>query len=296
LTVATLWSWLRLLGWRVTPAGFLGLAALTLGNFPVVQGILLEQLTLVVGALLAASLLAIAGRQLALGGCLLAVASIKPQLVLPLAAWLSLWALSDWRKRQPFLWGLGLTTLALTLGAELILPGWLGEFRAGLTTYQQYTGARSIFASITNSTTGTVINCLIIAAVAAMCWRARGAAETSPGFAVFAALVLTATVTIIPMTALYNQVLLLPSALILLRNREIFWKSNWLTRVIAASGAVCILWPWLAAMGLLAASPFMAPAILQRQWAIPLFSSLAAPPFMLLLSTLYVRRAATISH
>ncbi len=54
LTVVSVWLWLRALHWKAPPLVIVIIIVLLLGSFPTVQGIKLEQLSLVVVALLAA--------------------------------------------------------------------------------------------------------------------------------------------------------------------------------------------------------------------------------------------------
>ena len=113
LTLASVLLWLRVLRWRPGIVVVAILIVLTLGSYSVLQGIMLQQLTLVVSALLAACAAALVAGNFVLAGFLLALATIKPQLALPVAGWLVLWAASDWRRRQRFLWSFGLTTAIL---------------------------------------------------------------------------------------------------------------------------------------------------------------------------------------
>ncbi len=102
-----------------------------LGWLPMVQGIKLQQLTLLVAGLLAACGACLAGGWLLLAGGLLALATIKPQLTWPLVLWLLLWAASDWRSRRRFVFGFGFVMLLLLGGAQLLLPGMVAHVRRG---------------------------------------------------------------------------------------------------------------------------------------------------------------------
>ncbi len=85
LTAVSVPLWLRAIGWRSSRTTELTWIVLALGCFPAMQGFKLQQLTLLVAFLLAASMYALSRRQLVLAGILLGIASIKPQLVGPLA-------------------------------------------------------------------------------------------------------------------------------------------------------------------------------------------------------------------
>ncbi|MGA9307104.1 MAG: glycosyltransferase family 87 protein, partial [Candidatus Sulfotelmatobacter sp.] len=139
LTAASVWLWLRVLRWRLPGLATASCIALTLGSFAAVQGIKLQQLSLLVAALLAGTVACAAGGFLFCGGVLLAAATIKPQLAWPLVAWLIVWTLSDWRNRRRFLFGFGLTMALLLGGAEIILPGWWRLFVDALGKYHRYT-------------------------------------------------------------------------------------------------------------------------------------------------------------
>ena len=289
LICATVWAWMRFLQWKPSLPTTVSVLALTLGSFAVAQAILLQQLTVVVAALIAACLVALLNRQSFLAGVLLAVATIKPQLVWPVAAWLSLWALSDWKARRGFLWGLGSTAAALCVAAEIVLPGWIGKFRVAIAAYRQYTGTQSVFERLTTSALGTIINLLILMAVAVVCWRMRKAGPGSVQFGLASSLVLASTVVIVSSVAPYNQILLLPAVLILARNWRSLWSSNPFTRLASVVGSAFIFWPWLATLALLVSSPFLSAEALQKGWPVPLYPSLAIPACILGLFALYLR-------
>ncbi len=148
LTAASVWLWLRVIQWRLTPVAIIAIAVLTLGSFPAVQGIKLQQLSLLVAALLAGSAACVAGGSLFCGGALLAVATVKPQLAGPLVAWLLVWAVSDWKARRRLVFGFG-TVMALQLGgAEIILPGWWRMFADAVGKYHRYTQNQSVLDTL----------------------------------------------------------------------------------------------------------------------------------------------------
>ena len=290
LTAATVPLWLRAFGWRPSLAVSASLTALTLGSFPVVQGLKLQQLTLVVGGLIAGSVVLLAGGRLLLAGILLALATIKPQLVLPLVAWLMVWACSDLRPRRNLLWGFGGTMALLLAGAQWLLPGWMGSFRAGLLAYRQYTGRPgSVLTSVTAPGWGAAFTVLIVLLLVFACWRARHDAVDSPAFALVSALVLVVTVVTIPMTAPYNQALLLPGVLLLVRNAASIRAQNDFTRAALILGGLVFSWPWLAALALSLASVAWPGATLERVWSAPLWTSMMTPVVVLFLLAPLVR-------
>ena len=277
LTGLSVVLWVKTLAWKPDASGWIAMVALTLGSFPVLQALHLQQLTLVVGALLAgASALLIAG-QFFWAGVVLAIAAIKPQLVLPVALYLVLWAISDWKGRRRFLFGFGGVLLALLAGAEVLLPGWFGSFLGATADYRRYTGGLSLLDVLLGPTLGWLVALLLLAAMLAACLRFRNEQPGTPEFSVMLALALAITVVVIPMFALYNTFLLLPAVLLIIRHRQHLWNAGGLSRIGLILTAVAVVWPWVGAVGLFLASVVFSPAAIQQGWWLPLSSSLKIP-------------------
>jgi hypothetical protein len=278
LTVASVLLWLRTLRWRPPYAATAILIALTLGSFQVLQGIKLQQLSLLVGGLVAGCALLLAEGYLALAGVLLAFATIKPQLVLPLVAWLLLWAFSDWRGRRNLIWGFILTMGVLFAGAEYVLPGWIGRFRAAVTAYRQYNdGAGSVLDVLMTPQWGRMLAGLVVVALVATAWKFRRASTELSVFNLMLGFVLAITVVIVPKAAPYNQVLLLPGILLVVRDWRILWQKNRLSRILFMICGLLISWPWLAATALTIASLSLPADAVLKAWALPVWTSLAIP-------------------
>jgi len=290
LTLASVLLWLRVLRWRPSAATTAIIILLTLGSYAVVQGIKLQQLTLVVSALLAGCGAALVAGHFSLAGFLLALATIKPQLALPLAGWLTLWAVSDWRRRQSFIWSFALS-MAIFLGAsEYILPGWMREFRDAVAAYRQYTGgAGSLLDVLTTPWLGKILSAVAVLAVVVMGWKVRRASHDSAAFSSILALVLAVTLVIVPSFAPYNQVLLLPAVFLITISWKDLWSRGSLTRVACGLGLLVVGWPWLASCGLMLASRFVSPSSLQKAWTVPLYTSLGIPLVVLGLLSLCAR-------
>jgi hypothetical protein len=284
LTAASIPLWLRALRWRVSLALTAILVILTLGSLPVVLGIKLEQLTLLVGGMVAGCALLLTSDYLLLAGILLAFATIKPQLVLLMAAWLVLWALGNYRERRRFILSFGLTMTTLFAAAEFVMPGWVGQFVKAIAAYRQYTGRPvSILAVFTTSGWGLFFSALTLLVLAIICWRARQVPAADPTFALVSSMVLVVTIVVIPMTSLYNQILLLPAVLLLVRHGAFLWRNDRLTQVICIISATLVIWPWLAALALDLASIVMPAEVVQKVWAAPLWTSMTIPLAVLLL-------------
>ena len=103
-TPMSLLLWLYVLRWRVQATELGTIVFFSLGSFPVLQGIKLQNLSLLVSFLVAATIASLAADYLTIAGLLLAGASVKPQFVILLIPWLTLWAVSDWTRRRRLAW------------------------------------------------------------------------------------------------------------------------------------------------------------------------------------------------
>jgi hypothetical protein len=277
LICASVVGWLGALRWSASTSTICILICLTLGSMPVVQGIELQQLTLVVTSMLVICALLLANGKFALAGVLLGLTTIKPQLVLPLMAWLTLWSVSDWRRRKNFLLGFILTLAILFAAAEWVLPGWMNEFAHAVGAYRQYSHAASLFDNLINRKVGLQLSIAVALMAAAICWRLRHDSEQSPRFVFVFALILAVTVAIVPSISTYNQLLLLPGILFLVGDGPSLSGKNYLTRPVWILAATCLFWPWVAALGLAIASFLLPAPSVQKAWMLPFYTSLAAP-------------------
>jgi Glycosyltransferase family 87 len=301
LTAASVLLWLRVLMWRPPTWATATCIVLTLGSFPAVQGIKLQQLTLLVASLLAGSVACVTSGFLFCGGALLALATIKPQLAWPLVVWLLVWAVSDWRARRRLVFGFALVMALLLAGAEIVLPGWWRMFAVAIGQYHQYTQNQSVLEVILDQILGPVasgrvgrVGGQILAALAVLACAPplsklrREQADTS-GFSSATALVLALTVVVVPMYAPYNQVLLLPPVLLLVRVRAAFVSRLRARRLAYLVGALVVGWQWAASLCLTAAYWFASRDWALEGWAWPFFATFALPAWVFALTFFYVR-------
>lgn len=276
ITAASVLLWLRVLRWRLPCLAIASTVLLTLGSIPVVQGVKLQQLSLLVAALMAAASACVSVGFLFCGGALLALATIKPQLAWPLVGWLLLWAIGDWRGRRRLVFGFGLAMVLLLGGAELILPGWLRMFVEAVNKYHRYTGNQSVLDQLLPwSFAGTLLTGIAVLWSAWFLWRVRRESASSPQFGIATALVMALTVLIVPMFAPYNQVLLLPAVLALLKDRKVFLARSGM-RFAYVAGAFALCWQWIACFSVTVFF-FISPAAAMSAWKWPFFATFAIP-------------------
>jgi hypothetical protein len=287
LTAMSVLLWVRVLGWKLMPTGAISAIVLTIGSFPVVQGIKLQQLSLLVAFLLAGAAASVASEHLFLGGALLALATIKPQLAWGLAAWLMLWAISKWRVRRNLIFGFAVMMALLLGGAEFVLPGWLPMFLRAIGQYRQYTQSQSVIEVGLNLMLGSFARGNLVhsmaqalAAIALLLcvpvfWQVRKLDVHSAGFSHACSLVLALVVLIVPMFAPYNQVLLLPSILLLAQKRMAFSAPG--RRFPYLAGLAFLVWPFAASLFLTAVYLFVAQSKALNWWTLPLFATFGLP-------------------
>lgn len=287
LTAASVWWWLRVLRWRVQLIAVAACIALTLGCFPAVQGIKLQQLSLLVAALMAGSAACVASGFLFFAGVLLALTTIKPQLAWPLVAWMLVWAVSDWHKRRELVFGFGLALALLMAGAEVILPGWWWMFMHALGQYHRYTQNQSVLLLPWNLA-GIVVAAATLACVARL-WKLRDVPADAESLGLATALVLALTVLVVPMYAPYNQVLLLPAIFSLARDRQILTARSRAVRFGYVAGGVALAWQWIASVLLSIAYLLGWQTWALGAWKLPFFATFTLPVFVFGLTLLNTR-------
>jgi hypothetical protein len=284
LTVASVPLWLHVLRWRISLRWQLVWIILVVGSFPAIQAFKLQQLTLLVAALLAASFASIVRRRLVLAGILLALASIKPQLVVLVGLWLLIWISGNWRERQKLFWS-GVASMVILIGSgELLLPGWIHEFRAATSSYYQYTGGgRSVLDAALSPIAGRIVAFVLVTALMVWLWRLRREGEQSPAFQWSLGAVQAMTLVVIPMFAPYNQVLLVPCVMLIAKAIYDVWQANRMSRFFVLLTATAIAWPWVASLTLAVALIWLPLITVQQAWRVPMGSTLMIPVSILAL-------------
>jgi len=189
-----------------------------------------------------------------------------------------IWVAGNWRERQRLFWSFAASMIVLVAGGELLLPGWIGKFRDSSAAYYQYTGGgKSVLDVMLTAILGRSVAVVLVSITLVLLWRSRQAPEDSADFQWSLCLVLATTLLVIPMFAPYNQLLLVPVVMLGARESRRLWAATRLTRFLLGAAAASLLWPWLAAAGLVVALLFLPGPTVQRAWVLPLLTNFAIP-------------------
>jgi hypothetical protein len=261
---------------------------LTLCSYQELEGLYAGQLGLLVGFLLAASLLALVRNRPWLAGTLMALAMIKPQMVLLAVLYLFLCSAHDRRNRGRFIVAF-LATMFLLIAASLaVWPRWIQSWGHVIIGYPRYSTpplARELLGWSVGSLIGTPLIAILLMAALVLAWRGRAAAAGSYEFWVtLSTLLALTTITLVPGQSVCDHVILLPGIfLLILISRNDWQGSTRIFRGLFALGAAVLLWPWFAAAGLIVLHPFLRPEVFYSKAVFVLPLRTAAPfPFVVL--------------
>jgi hypothetical protein len=277
LTCASIPLWLRFLRWSVPGWGQISLLALTLGSLAVTQGLMLQQMSLLVAGLVAIAIVLLVADYAVAAGVLLAVTTIKPQLVVLLLLWLAIWTVADWRRRYRSVISFLATMAILLVASEWYLPHWIPRFYEAVGEYRHYTRAMSVTDSLIGYPWSWVLEGLAFAAMLGACWNERRHDAKSNSFAFTLSLVLATTVLLVPMIAPYNQVLLIPSLLVLLKEQHTIWQRSIAIRVLFSITAGLFFWPWVSSIALAGLSFVLRAETVDRASDIPFWTVTQIP-------------------
>jgi hypothetical protein len=277
LTLTTVPLWPFVLRWSVPVWVYVSLVVFTIGSLPFIEGIMLQQITLFVVPLLIAALALLASGHPMPAGVLLAFATIKPQLVWLLLLWLMIWTLADWRRRCRWAVSFLLTMVILFAASEWYLPHWIPRFLQAIREYHNFTGEMSVMDEMIGAVWGRALEVSALAILIGICWKERRVAANTEAFALTLSLVLAITVLVVPSYGLYNQVLLIPALLIMLRDRRTIWRRNIANRIVSMITIALIGWPWISGFALAGLSFILPRETVERAWAVPLWTALQIP-------------------
>lgn len=253
-----------------------GILALT--SYALLSAQVAQQLSLVVFFALATSVWCLSRQKLVLAGILLAVSTIKPQLVLPCILFLLLWSISIWQERKTLLWSF-VVTLGFLLAVSLwLLPSWPAEWLRTIIAYRDYT-IPPLAPLLLGRLAGNILGCFLLLLSAFFCWKARRYSVTTRGFALALAFTLAATVVTIPTgDSVYDHIFLMPGLLILIAHRQETMSRKGISRALAFLAIAVFGWQWITGTLLflfdviwpgLIRSPYVLSAPLRTQPAMP---------------------------
>ncbi len=260
----TLLSVSRWTSGREIPRSLLWMASVgALSTYPAILGLQLRQPSLLIAGLLSVVYYWARSGRLARAGMLAAVCTSKPQLAIAVLLPLSLWAIADWHPRKRFLISLAGSMGALLLVAEIIVPGWFGQWVATLRAYSHYAGGAPLLSDLLRGHFVWPAGALLIMASV---WVSYRFCESDLLFAL--SFSIAAFQLVFPFL-LYNEILLIPVALWMLRSPvttraagqmfELLWRCSWTLLAIAA-----------AAMFVLSVSNLAVPGSGLKLWQVPL--------------------------
>lgn len=195
-------------------------------SWPVMWSLRLQQLTLLVAAIIFIAWgLIVKGRQ-ALPGILLALATIKPQLILPLLLWLLVWAVL---RRQWLLLGSFAGTLGiLYAGTSVIVPGWWPHWLASVHNYSDVRHTAPPLPTMFGHRIGLALTAAVVLVAALALLRLLRCRARSPQFVLVLSLALAVTLCMVSaaQTMIYNYTLLFPAILVLIFARPHDYLAN----------------------------------------------------------------------
>jgi hypothetical protein len=244
--VCTARLWLSVAQWRTSVGTAWAAVLFILASPQIAQGLRLRQLGVADAFLLALAVwLAVRGNLL-LCGAILAICTIKPQMTVMTLLWLLIWSLGNVSKRWKLPAAFGSVLALLFWAGELLLPGWLHYFLAGLTAYRKYGPVTSLLQLALGNVAGAIVGFALIAAVAVWSWPHRKCEADSENFANILAWFLVVGSVAMPLMVPFNQILLILPVLIAVRD----WKRVPVpARIIFF---VLVSWAWVVPIVLMA--------------------------------------------
>lgn len=248
-TAISIWLWLDVVRWKPPFLSIVAVSLFVLSSPQLAQGLRLRQLGLFVAFLLALASWSLVRQRYFLAGIPLALATIKPQMMILCLAWFLLWMSGDWKKRWPLGLGFGISMAALAGAGELLVPGWPRDFIVGLAAYRKYFPTTSCLRMLLGNWIGWPLSFILLIFLFVYAWHKRQAETTSAEFLHVLAVFFVASALILPLLAPYNQVLLLLPLMILLRD----WGQ--LSKTIRWVFIAVVAWHPVTALALLVRPP-----------------------------------------
>jgi len=277
VTAVSVALWIRMLRWPLSHPSQIAVLVLVFGSLAVVQGLKLQQITLLVAAMMAGAVALVVADRLVFTGILLGLATIKPQVVCLLLLWLAIWTLGDWKRRYRWMVSFLITVAILAGASELVLPHWIPRFWHAMHDYLHYTEGVPLLHKLLPTPWNWIVEIAAGGGAVLVCWTNRRQTAEARIFAATTCLVLAVTLLLVPSYALYNQVLLVPTILLVARERYPLWQRSAVIRALLGIGVTLLLWHWMAGLVLAVLSFVARPEWVQRGWAVPAWATPTLP-------------------
>ena len=215
ITAASVPLWLDIAGMQITRSRALLTTLIVMVSWPIMWALRLQQVSLLVAALVALGCWLLKRNRNVAAGVLLALATIKPQLVAPLLAWLLLWSILA--RRWRFIASLTASIGALLAAAQWLSPGWFPRWREAGIDLMHYTHQQPALETFFGGMIGRALMIALAVLAAAALWRLRKCSADSAEFGTAISVALGVTLALMPTTMpmIYNQVFLVPGCLLL---------------------------------------------------------------------------------
>jgi hypothetical protein len=287
--------WLRALRLRVSSVMLAVFILLTLSSYVVLEGLFAEQVGLLVGFFLAASLAALVNGKLFFSGSLLALTLIKPQMTALVVVYLLLWSAAQWRVRRGFVSGFLIVAALLGFSSLLVWPHWIAEWLHVVFGYRQYSTpplVSYLLGSQMGSRLGPFLIAALLVSAIALAWRMRDASPTSTEYALTISLLLAVTViTLLPGHAVYDHIVLLPGIVLIALSWRSFAVSSRLFRVVLGMTTLAVFWQWIFAPLVIAMQPIIShPLFVSTVLTLPIRTAGSIPFGVLAILTLMMRQ------
>jgi hypothetical protein len=272
-------AWMYAMGFQTSPAFVLSGMVLAISTYPSVLEFHMQNLAALVAIFLAFAAAAAVRNCFSLSGFLLGLSTIKPQLSALVVLCILLWAAKGWQHRKRLVLSFTATMFALVLAGEIVLPRWIPEFAAAARAYSTYATDPSILQFVFGPALARILAVALCGVLLFVSWRLRMSLAGSTDFGWVLAWAATVTLAILPVTV-YNQVLLVPAFLVLIRH----WDNlpRLLPRALAKGVFVCQAWQWMTAVIISICSLLVSPERLRFLARVPVLTLIALPPLMLL--------------
>jgi len=163
----------------------------------------------------------------------------------------------------------------------LTMPGWFWRWRDAVTAYMQYAPLPPPHIQLLfGKWIGTMLGAAVLLGVGVFCWKARKDSVQSDRFLLAGPLILTASLVLSPVWHPYDQILLLPAALLGFCWRHEIAKMSAPRQLVVILSGIIVSWQWISALAL-SLTAIVSPNLAQGWQILPWISIVLSPTFVL---------------